>query len=340
MKRLICAGLIISLLCAAGFGQEPPGRSTLKRRPAPGGDAATEQPAGDMEGRIADLTQQITREMSENQKRTVAVVEFVDLKGRVTDFGRFLAEELITRLYQTRKFKVIERQLLNKIISEQKLSLTGIIDQTSAQKLGRLLGVDAIASGTVTDLGRTLKINARLIDTSTAEVFAVASTEIVKDESVSKLMGGVEEGSGAQGGGQPGSQPGGQERKSLQKVNANFFTIELQQCRLSGTTIICDLLVTNNDRDRSLGLSAHSVMIDDSNNTYEVRALDHVRLANATASFMTGDAETTLVSGVTAKARVMFTEVSPEAKRIALLVIKWDSGGVFQTRFRDIPLGK
>lgn len=142
-----------------------------------------------LDQRIGELSKQISDGLTENQKQTIAVVEFVDLEGRVTNFGRFVAEELITRLYQTKKFKVIERQLLNKVVAEQKLSVTGIIDQKSAQKLGSLLGVDAIASGTVTDLGKTLRINARLISTGTAEVFAVANAEIVKDDSVLVLMG-------------------------------------------------------------------------------------------------------------------------------------------------------
>ncbi len=144
-----------------------------------------------LDQRIGELVKQISDGLTENQKQTIAVVEFVDLEGRVTNFGRFVAEELITRLYQTKKFKVIERQLLNKIVAEQKLSLTGMIDQTSAQKLGKLLGVDAIASGTVTDLGKTLRINARLISTGTGEVFAVASTDIAKDDSVIALVGSV-----------------------------------------------------------------------------------------------------------------------------------------------------
>jgi TolB-like protein len=142
-----------------------------------------------LDQRISELSLKISNGLTENQKRTIAVVEFADLRGNVTDFGRFIAEELITHLYETKKFKVIERQLLNKVITEQKLSLTGMIDQTSAQKLGKLLGVDAIASGTVTDLGKSLRVNARLIDTSTGEIFSVAATEIAKDDSVMTLMG-------------------------------------------------------------------------------------------------------------------------------------------------------
>lgn len=154
-----------------------------------GGSPALVHAQGTLDQRLTELSKEISDGLTENQKRTIAVVEFVDLEGRVTNFGRFVAEELITRLYQTRKFKVIERQLLNKIVAEQKLSLGGMIDQTSAQKLGKLLGVDAIASGTVTDLGKTLRVNARLISTNTGEVFAVAAAEIAKDDSVTALMG-------------------------------------------------------------------------------------------------------------------------------------------------------
>src|SRR6185503_18184287 len=157
-----------------------------------------------LDQRLSDLSQKISNGLTESQKRTIAVVEFADLRGNVTDFGRFIAEELITRLYETKKFKVIERQLLNKVVAEQRLSLTGMIDQTSAQKLGKLLGVDAIVSGTVTDLGKSLRVNARVIDTSTGEIFAVASTEIAKDESVIALMG-----AGAVGAGPTSTSGGG-----------------------------------------------------------------------------------------------------------------------------------
>src|SRR5215207_1782467 len=72
-----------------------------------------------LEQRLDTLARKISDNLTENQKHTIAVVEFSDLKGNVTNFGRFLSEELITRLYQTKKFKVIERQQLNKIITEQ-----------------------------------------------------------------------------------------------------------------------------------------------------------------------------------------------------------------------------
>lgn len=140
---------------------------------------------------LSDLITQIVNSMPKGGKTRIAVIEFSDLHGMVDEFGKYLAEELITRLFMTGKFEVIERQLLEKVLSEQNLSLTGLIDAGSAMEIGKLLGVDAIVSGTITDLGISLKVNARIISTETGLVFAVASTEIVKDTTVKVLLSRV-----------------------------------------------------------------------------------------------------------------------------------------------------
>jgi TolB-like protein len=288
-----------------------------------------------LDQRVSELSQKISNGLTENQKRTIAVVEFADLRGNVTDFGRFIAEELITHLYETRKFKVIERQLLNKVIAEQKLSLTGVIEQSSAQRLGKVLGVDAIASGTVTDLGKTLRVNARLIDTMSGEIFAVASAEIVKDDAVIKLIGGDTNQSTTNN----QSQEASSAKPPTQKIDAQFFTFELKQCRISGSAVICDFVITNNDRDRQFGILIDGTgLIDDANNTVMVKALDDVSLANTKGSFISGKAETMMVAGVATPARVIIREVSPQARKLSILGLHCDAGGEFRVRFRNVPL--
>lgn len=297
------------------------------------GVAACASPAwaqGGLDQRVSELSQQISNGLTENQKRTIAVVEFVDLKGNVTDFGRFLAEELITRLYQTKKFKVIERQLLNKVVTEQKLSLTGMIDQTSAQKLGKLLGVDAIATGTVTDLGKTLRVNARLIDTSTGEIFAVAASEIAKDEAVLKLIGN-------EASAESKSLPAADANKGIQKVDSQFFSFELQRCRRSGPTVQCYLKITNTGEDRMLEIFVnHTKSFDDYGNEH---AGTNVQLANKQENYLA--VSNFMVSGTPTYARVTFDGVPPYAKKIKLLAIEANVGemnNLVIIRFRDILL--
>ena len=146
-------------------------------------------PDNSLDSQLENLTNQIVESLSHESKTKIAVIEFSDLNGNITEFGMYLSEELITRLFLTRKFDVIERQLLNQVISEQKLGMTGLIDDKSAIAIGKILGVDAIVSGSITDLGKSLKVNARIISTETGKVFGVAGTEILKDETVEKLMG-------------------------------------------------------------------------------------------------------------------------------------------------------
>src|SRR6266576_1430059 len=220
-----------------------------------------------LDQRIGELSKQISDGLTENQKQTIAVVEFVDLEGRTTNFGRFVAEELITRLYQTKKFKVIERQLLNKVVAEQKLSLGGMIDQTSAQKLGKLLGVDAIASGTVTDLGKSVRVNARLISTGTGEVFAVAATEIAKDDSVIALMGAGGVGPTNTSGGGGGSGPSYQvpnaiaskDIGSLRVVLKSIMRVKIARNYISMNGIRCAFEFINLETQRPIVVAMNAI---------------------------------------------------------------------------------
>lgn len=152
---------------------------------------SAESLAGSLDEGVDRLAGQIVTGLAEGKKQKIAVVEFSDLDGKVTEFGKFLSEELITRLFSSKRFNVVERQLLAKILEEHKLNLSGLVEPMTAQKLGRLLGVDAICSGTVTDLVDSVRVNARLISTDTGEVFAVASGSIGKDTVVQKLLGKV-----------------------------------------------------------------------------------------------------------------------------------------------------
>ena len=111
-------------------------------------------------------------------KPRFAVVEFSDLSRKATDLGRILSEELITKLFTTGKYSVVERFLLNKAIAEHKLQVQGIVDTSTAKEFGKILGVDAVVSGTISDLGDALRVNGRVISTETGEILSVAAVNM------------------------------------------------------------------------------------------------------------------------------------------------------------------
>jgi TolB-like protein len=282
---------------------------------------------------LDDLNRQIATKVTAKNKATIAVVEFADLEGNVTNFGRFLAEELITRLHETEKFKVIERQLLNQVIKEQKLTLSGIVDPNSAKQLGRVLGVDAIVSGSISDLGKTVRVNARLISTETGEIFAVAAREFVKDQTLIDLMGSGEANSSTR-------DSSSSKKPAKQTVKASLYTFDLDECRLSGTTIVCDLTITNDDNDRKFSydnLVNGAGMTDNFGNIYGATS---IRIANRN-----GFDDAVIPSKVPTKSRIIFDNVSPEATRIVSLRMQFNRFEqhiltTFKVEFRDVALSK
>jgi len=115
-----------------------------------------------------------TRCFAEFQKTKIAVLDF-ELKGdtfKTKDMGGIVAEWFITALVQDGRFQVVERALLKKIVDEQKLGMTGLIDESSSAHLGKILGVKTIISGSVLQLQDAIEVNARIINVSTGSIVA------------------------------------------------------------------------------------------------------------------------------------------------------------------------
>jgi len=137
---------------------------------------------------MTHLSSQIAQKMDANHRTRIAVLEFSDLDGGTSPLGQYIAETLMTDLFDTGKFQVVERRLLATMLKENKLKTTGLLDPATTKKLGQVLGVDAIVSGTISNLASHVAVNARLVAVDTAAVFASASVEIEKDEDVKSLM--------------------------------------------------------------------------------------------------------------------------------------------------------
>jgi TolB-like protein len=122
-------------------------------------------------------------------KPTVAILPLFTVDGKTSEFGKYFAERLLTQLYEKKGFNIVDRSLLDKVLKEQKLGETGLIDANSAKQLGKLLGADLIGTGTYTNLGKKLDINTRLIATETGVVASADEDKIDINDEVQKLLG-------------------------------------------------------------------------------------------------------------------------------------------------------
>jgi len=137
---------------------------------------------------IRELSTQIAAKVTKEQKHKIAVLPFKELEGQRTVLGSYLAEELVTALFENPGFSIVERTMLDRVIGELKLDQSGLIDPETAKRVGKIAGVDAIVTGTITDLASYVAVNARLIDAQSGRIFAAAEVRIAKDDDVRKIM--------------------------------------------------------------------------------------------------------------------------------------------------------
>jgi curli biogenesis system outer membrane secretion channel CsgG len=139
--------------------------------------------------------------------------------GSNVDVGKGIADLLVTDLVKDGTFSIIERKALDKLMTEQNFSNSNRADPTSAAKLGKLLGVDAILIGSITEFGNETKktglggaggnwggfglggishsnskanvgIDARLVNVDTGEILAVAEGKGQSSRSSTSMLGG------------------------------------------------------------------------------------------------------------------------------------------------------
>jgi hypothetical protein len=284
------------------------------------------------------------------------------LQGCVTELGRFVAEELSASLAESGKgIQIVDRTNLRVILQENKLAATGIIDPSTARRLGQLAGVDSLITGTLTPFGDSVRVAVKVIDSATAKIIAAARGDIARTKAIDDLLSrgvtggcppslstGTDTDSGSNSAplrlptasGAP-AEPQGQNRQTGVTTEAQDFRFTVQICKLSGAIVTCSLTVQNeNTEDRDVvidfGRFGPSRLID---NRGRETKLEMIRFG--------GKAEggVTLISGVPTDLQLVFEGVDQSISSIALLdlscAVRFRESGKrqpFGIQLRQVPI--
>jgi tetratricopeptide (TPR) repeat protein len=84
--------------------------------------------------------------------------------------GAGFAETLTTKLCKVKEISMLEREQLSKILDEIKFQLSGMVDENTAVKIGKMYGVDVMVLGSYQVMENTLRVSARFVDVETRKV--------------------------------------------------------------------------------------------------------------------------------------------------------------------------
>jgi curli biogenesis system outer membrane secretion channel CsgG len=205
MHRVLLSLLIVfSFLATPGFAQ-----TATTAAPAASAAPSTTPAAGGRKKRVAVFD----FDYATVQSSSAAVF------GTNVDVGKGIADLLVRHLVEDGTYSVIERKSMDKILGEQNFSNSDRANPNSAAKIGKILGVDAIVVGSITQFGNdnkdtkvggggggwgglgvggfshkkskaVVQVDARLVDIDTAEILGVADGKGESSRESTSLLGG------------------------------------------------------------------------------------------------------------------------------------------------------
>lgn len=126
----------------------------------------------------------------------------------------------------------------------------------------------------------------------------------------------------------------------IPKLEYKLFTFEIKQCTLFGKRLTCEILITNNDRDKDLQIyyasnTNSSKAIDDSGNEYEPNKIQF--------GSKEGGSYTRLVTGIPVKLILIFDDLPQSTNSLRLLQISanFEKKDYFENpsaQFRNVPV--
>lgn len=188
ISALIVAGVIAAFLMSGkGGGASIPKDSQITSEPqAKQGNNDTES-AKRIDALVSDLAAQYRSGKTAASAKTVdawsskpLTLVFMDIKEADTiDSGtsRRLMDRLTEELQGEGSMQVVEREILDKLLAELKLSSSVLADPQTALKLGKLLSARIMTAGSIMPENKGMTITLRFIDTETSAVRKVVSVD-------------------------------------------------------------------------------------------------------------------------------------------------------------------
>jgi TolB-like protein len=131
-----------------------------------------------------------------NAQMTIAIADFNNNTDEfyLDKWEKSVPDFLKSELSGSKNLTIVERRALESVLQEQALSMTGLVDSTTAQQVGGLVGAQYIISGTINKSGSWTRIDAKIVKVETGQVkseMVRTSNEAYLDEMIQLLANNI-----------------------------------------------------------------------------------------------------------------------------------------------------
>lgn len=151
---------------------------------------------GDFDTQVQNISQQLSGSIKNLGEKKVAVFNFADLQGNITELGRYTAESFSIELVNS-GLSVIDRSRLKDLINELKLSDEKLLDPKNIIKLGELAGIDIAITGTTTMLDNSVELSVKALDIRKGIIVAGRRGSFTRTDAINQLFRSQVQGGGA-----------------------------------------------------------------------------------------------------------------------------------------------
>jgi thioredoxin-related protein len=102
----------------------------------------------------------------------------VDISATNPNEAVFYVNELTIQFVNSRKYTVVDRSDVDKVLTEQNFQMSGYVDDDAFVSIGKFIGATVVVTGSITGTGSQKRLVIKAIDVLTSEILAMESVSL------------------------------------------------------------------------------------------------------------------------------------------------------------------
>ena len=138
--------------------------------------------------RVSSLFRELMLTLKDQHPGALVISGFSFKDDRESPILDFLGNYAVSSFSGSETFPLVSREDLDKIMEEQKLTLSGLFETETAISVGELLSAKYMITGTVIEMNASVIIFTRIINIETSQIIGASQIIVNKDTNVTSLL--------------------------------------------------------------------------------------------------------------------------------------------------------